>query len=257
MDVQTLGPGDVVCVQGTDRFSAIGAVGGYLGHVLVVLGQPRLVQGGGDEAEELRTVLPTPMPWPLWLLKTFESTSSVTGLHTSNHVIHVEESTGRFRLLGEIQWGEQFIEYEGAVAEFWKAPAPLRSAFRTDLMNEVLEEMKESQDSWSLFTAVRAVLRSAFVEEEADQLATLRELQECWVSKPICTSVIICFWQRYLCKLPAACREDADLHAARMVLQWMPLKADRALPGDLLSTMLKYGWTSLKERSRTLTVRTA
>lgn len=63
---------------------------------------------------------------------------------------------------------------------------------------------------------------------------------------PICTSVVIMFWQRWLCKLAsvlAAQQETAEETSSDLILQWFPLKADRSLPGPLLDTMLRCGWT--------------
>jgi hypothetical protein len=107
-------------------------------------------------------------------------------------------------------------------------------------MQEVLEKMRSSDASWSWSTAVRAFLFSADVSEDHESSAnSMREIRACWKSDPICTSVVIVFWQKYLCKL-------AELHtgsdAMDWILRWMPVKADRALPGELLSAMERCGW---------------
>eukprot|EP00440_Ansanella_granifera_P000644 gb/GFBE01000698.1/.p1 GENE.gb/GFBE01000698.1/~~gb/GFBE01000698.1/.p1 ORF type:complete len:467 (+),score=91.14 gb/GFBE01000698.1/:1-1401(+) len=245
-----LGPGDVLCVQGTGQIAQIGAVGGFLGHVLVLLEPPTEIPFQSPEGEDLRQVLPLTCQWPLWAFPTLECTSSVPGLHVSHQLVYVEESSGRFVLVGELRDGFDFTEYEDAVAEFWKAPAVLRSNFRSDILNKVVAEMMACPASWSFVTAMRAVLRSAQVQEQqshSEQLETLSQLRVCWATEPICTSVVISFWQRYLCDLARLGRGDPEAKAAHLVLKWMPLKADRALPGELLCTMLKCGFTLLNE----------
>merc|ERR1712146_658240 len=59
-----------------------------------------------------------------------------------------------------------------------------------------------------------------------------------WESAPICTSIVTAFWQRYLCKFAHATGQCE----ANLILKWMPLKADRVLPGELVDTMQKCGW---------------
>jgi len=184
-----------------------------------------------------------------------ECTSSVEGLHIVQQIISIEENTGQFVLVGELKGDDDFTEYEDAAVEFWRAPQSLRSAFRVDLMGKVINDMRECKVSWSLATAVRAVLRSAHVDlsTEEEQLAVLQELQECWTAEPICTSVVISFWQRYLCEVASAHAHGGAALAAHLVLKWMPLKADRALPGDLLGTLLKSGFILVKDRKVRLT----
>lgn len=255
-DLARLAPGDVLVVQGTGRLAQIGAVGGFLGHVLVILDSPMEVAYNSWQGEELRIVLPDECQWPLWQIQTMECTSGVPGLHVTSQLAYVEELTGRFVLVGEYRdspQGQDFTEYENAAAEFWRAPDQLRTSFRPQVMSKVVDQMKQCQSSWSFYTAIRAVMRSAHVDcsgtSEIEQVRALQELQECWESEPICTSVVIELWQRYLCELALQCGGAHMLAAAELVLRWMPLKADRALPGDLLGTMLRCGFTLLEEKS--------
>jgi len=260
-EVHQFGAGDVVCVQGTGRIAQIGAVGGFLGHVLVLLGPPKECQYTSAEGENLRQFVPSAV-WPLWLFQTMECTSSTEGLHIVHQVISIEETSGRFVLVGELKGDDDFTEYEDAAVEFWRAPLTLRNAFRAEIMNKVINDMRECKVSWSLATAFRAVLRSAHIDfstvrnlPEEQQVEILQELRECWTAEPICTSVVISFWQRYLCELAAAHAGSRESLAAQLVLKWMPLKADRALPGDLLGTMLKCGFTLVKDRPVSLATR--
>jgi len=255
-DLARLAAGDVLVVHGTGQLAQIGAVGGFMGHVLVILDSPLEIGYNSWQGEELRSVLPDDCcQWPLWQIPTMECTSGVPGLHVTSQLAYVEEPTGSFVLLGEVRdspQGPDFTEYEDAAVEFWRAPYKLRQSFRPDVMSKVVGDMKQCEASWSFYTALRAVLRSAHVDgsgtSESERLWILQELQECWESDPICTSVVIELWQRYLCELALHSGGAHALAAAELVLRWMPLKADRALPGDLLGTMLRCGFTMLEDR---------
>ena len=48
-------------------------------------------------------------------------------------------------------------------------------------------------------------------------------MEACWNSNPICTSVIIVFWQRYICKLVKCGLMSADV--VDLIMKFMPLKA--------------------------------
>lgn len=98
--------------------------------------------------------------------------------------------------------------------------------------------MLECQSSWSLTTAARAVFKSAELCWSNDEMGFISGVEESWETAPICTSVVISFWQRYLCKY-ARCTAQSQMSA---ILKWMPVKADRGLPGELIAAMQKCGW---------------
>lgn len=244
-DALQISPGDVLCVRGEDRISAIGAVGGFMGHVLVAMSLPRPVSWFGSEADDLRCLWPHRDISLVWRLTTMESSRRNRGLHLTEMLLQ-QDCGGQLRLIGENRQNSEYIEYDDPV-EVWQAPAELRAQFRMDIMVQVVEDMKVNEASWSLSTAARALFLLAGVGGRTDRSAVLQELQDCWMKEPICTSVVITFWQRYLCKLSAITLQDP----ADLVIKWMPLKADRALPGELLGTMLRVGWTMLDARSGT------
>merc|ERR1719240_250253 len=110
--------------------------------------------------------------------------------------------------------------------------------------------MRSCDANWSAATAVRAFFKSARVVVKTDRAKTLAKLVQCWRKKPICTSVAIVCWQRYLCKLAfvhTAGLSDETADPLGFILRWMPLKADRVLPGDLINTLKKVGWTPLSK----------
>jgi len=238
-----IAPGDVLCARSTDRLKAVGTVGGYLGHVMLVVSPVRVIQWGAPGSEEFAEVLPDSNDWPLWSVQTVESTRDNEGLHEAQVLLHVEERTGQLFGLGEVDEANGFAAYDRQPVEVWQAPQELRAQFDAKLMQEVLDEMKKREASWSLATAARAVVASAWVAERGDPSTLVREVQQCWRARPICTSVVIGFWQRYLCRLSK--KHDTAVSSADLILKWMPVKADRTLPGELLSSLLKSGWVLL------------
>jgi len=81
-----------------------------------------------------------------------------------------------------------------------------------------------------------------------DRHQLMKETESCWFCDPICTSVVIIFWQRYLCKLADHLNKDKShdslcIESADLILQFMPLKADRVLPGELHKVLRSCGWT--------------
>lgn len=261
-----LSPGDVLCVQGTPGgIMRLGATGGYQGHVLLVTAPPRGVQKHTAEAIQFQAV------WPedhdvrvLWRVRTLESTRNEEGFHESDHLLYVEEKTGRILVVAEEHCNQfnKFVQPERV--DIWQCPSNLRKCFRIDIMNNVLEDMRQNEASWSWSTAVRAFLFSAEVSENSHKASMLQDIQQCWGAEPICSSLIVVFWQRYLCGLadlynaiPGRLSAEveagitiAEVDALDWILEWMPLKGDRALPGELLSTMQQCGWVLVSRAPR-------
>jgi len=247
-----VGPGDVLCVRSGERNSFnLPQAGALFGHILVLLSEPRLVFEGSEDAEDLRPFLPAMAGkrWPLLRARAMESVRSDTGLHQADIFFHMTED-GRVQMIGEFNDDDEWVPYVTNLTELWTAPPELRTGFRADLVAEVVQDMKAVESNWSISTAVRAWLWSASVFEQHDRAAVLQELQECWVRQPICTSIAITFWQRYLSKLAEVCH--ASVHPAALILRWMPLKADRALPDELLDTLASRGWRQFQQPLFTL-----
>ncbi|CAK0865334.1 unnamed protein product [Prorocentrum cordatum] len=87
---------------------------------------------------------------------------------------------------------------------------------------------------------------------QEDQDFDRQAVRASWTREPICTSIIIVFWQRYLCELAAATQGECapSLSGLDLILQWMPLKADRGLPGDLLGVLRSRGWACVSQVPR-------
>jgi hypothetical protein len=161
-------------------------------------------------------------------------------------LIYVDRNMGQLVLIGELQLDGTLVLTEHETVELWQSPAELRSQIQLELMAGVLDDMKTNEACWSYFTGARALLQSSQLTVGDDPERTLNMVKECWKREPICTSVVIVFWQRYLCEVAIATDEDA----LELILKWMPLKADRGLPGDLLGSMRSAGWVTIAQVPR-------
>jgi hypothetical protein len=172
----------------------------------------------------------------VWIVKAGDTCRTAEGFNESTVFMYVD-TRGQILIFGEVsQDDNSLIEYEiPAPVHFYCCPPELREHCRPEDMKAILIQMGVREASWSWGTAVRAFLLSADVYDDAD----LENIKKCWNAAPICTSVVIIFWQRYMCKLADAL-PDGD--AMDWILAWMPLMADRTLPGELLSTMQRCGW---------------
>lgn len=239
--------GDVLFVRGTGGIADIGTTGGFLGHFLVVtaaavrLSTPELlrVQGLNGKLDAAQ----------LWKVETVESTRSHRGLHRSHLVLHLEP--GRITAVAELlprRREAELVELDPEPVQLWQSPAEPRSRITEEAVREVLYQMKAEEQNWSLATAARAVLLPASVKGRKAEAALVEELQACWQEAPICTSIVVVFWQRLLGLLaPALGASHAEL-----LLRYLPLKADRGLPGELLSTLGSCDWIILQRVTLTL-----
>lgn len=238
-------PGDVLCIRGRGDVQAIGRTGGFLGHVLIVMEQPTRVFRHTVDGRELESVWPSSSDAVVWKVPTLESTRGRAGLHRAEMVLQLDPTSRRLLLIAEmVAVSERCVELSAIhdeVADHWCCPAEFRGSMHLDLFQQAMEELYDADASWSYTTAARAVLRSA-VLPELDPASLLEIVEVSWQAPPICTSVIISLWQRYLCKV-AQRMGGGDAEAAALLRRWMPLLADRALPGELLQMMQTHGWT--------------
>lgn len=234
-------PGDVLNIVGDNNaLSRLGAVGGFMGHVLLVVSPPHAINKHSEVGMTFQEHLFNGSgSADLYSVGIVESSRSTEGLYEAQVVLSLE-SSGRVRLLGELGGDTIFLNEGMDEVHIWQSPSEFRGDhFRLDVMFEVLDDMRSSAQNWSWFTAVRAFLMSGDISTHEVGHATMQEVQDGWRAEPICTSIVVIFWQRYLHKLA---RLEA-LDPLRLILQLMPLKADRVLPGELLNTMLSRGWS--------------
>lgn len=238
----SLQPGDVLCIRGRGELHAVGRSGGFLGHVLVVTEHPTRVFQHTVDGLELESVWPSPDA-VVWKVPTLESTRGRAGLHRAEMILHSDPRSGRLLLIAEMvpisQSSVELSTIHDEFAELWHCPAELRASMQPHLFEQAVADMYEADAAWSYATAARAALRSAVLPDMAST-ALVDLVQSSWISPPICTSVIVAVWQRYLCKL--ALSSGGDDMAASLLRRWMPLLADRVLPGELLQILQAHGW---------------
>mmetsp|Transcript_45764 Transcript_45764/g.106264 ORF Transcript_45764/g.106264 Transcript_45764/m.106264 type:complete len:1046 (+) Transcript_45764:60-3197(+) len=236
--------GDVLFTNNPGPYlQGIGAAGGALGHVAVVTGIPRAVPRHSAEGIQLQMAV----PWPagnvqeMWKVPTMESTHGEAGLFRSETLLYVDQATRQMIMVGDVthQHGRPQIGvgFEYITVQLWQSPPILRNYMNPMLATQVVQEMAASTSDWSWVSGIRAMFMNPVLEMASDIIA---EVKEYWHKAPICTSVVIVFWQRYLCK--AAEVGGHPWTAADMIRNFMPLKADRTLPTDLLATMSRSGW---------------
>lgn len=244
--VGELQPGDVLSVV-EDNFalSQLGASGGYLGHVLLVVAHPRQLKRRSPIGEAFEDCWGDGGQNDLYMVSIVECCRNAQGLTENDLVVSIDGS-GRILMLGDYsrhgchQTGDVVLYQNQKEVHVWRSPARFRGQnFRFDVMNTVLEDMRSIEQSWSWSTALRAVFLSSEISSEPNKTLTMDEIQNSWEAEPICTSVIVIFWQRYLHKLAAL--QSIEPH--NLILEFMPIRADRVLPGELLSSMLSSGWS--------------
>lgn len=232
--------GDVLCMlEGSDTLARLGSSGGYMGHVMLVTSTPRLVEAGTEDAEMLHGVWPSPDVKEVWIVRTAECKRSAEhGIHISDHILYFSEGGQMMAAAEELE--HQFLKFKEPVkVEVWQSPVEVREDLRLEMMCEILADMREQALPWSWTTALRAFSFSAEVPRGYDRKRMLAEIRRAWDANPICSSLVVVFWQRYLHQ--AAKLRSAD--PLDWILRWMPLVADRTLPGEMLNAMHGCGWS--------------
>jgi hypothetical protein len=230
----------------------IGSTGGFAGHTILVTGPPTLISRHSPDACKVHAIWPGDEVSEIWTLPTLESARGHVGLLQSELIFRVDALTGDFILFGDLTTGadgqQELGEIDDEAFEVWQSPSYIRRLLSPALIQEVVADMNQCKLNWSLSTCVRAVFRAARVYDDEDRLQLFKDVCECWNSPPICTSPVIIFWQKTFCKLrtsPTKEQAVVDIDygdALDLILRWMPLKADRGLPGELLQTMQQCGW---------------
>lgn len=234
-----LSPGDVLSIQNFDAgfgMTRLGTAGGFMGHVLVVVSPAQRIGRGSAVDKAFEDIHPETTE--LYSVSVLECSRGAEGLAEVNMVLCVEEG-GRVILGGEYRPDEVTINELSQEVHIWFSPSKFRGEnFRADVMCKVIEDMRSNQRNWSWSTAIRAVFLSGDISGHGSSI-TMEEIEASWSADPICTSIVVTFWQRYFHTL--AIIDSID--PLQLILQFMPLLADRVLPGQLLSTMLSRGWS--------------
>lgn len=244
--IGTLHPGDVLSViQDGFALSHLGAAGGWMGHVLLVVSPPRRVKRESDVGVVFEEHFANEAQ--VYLVGTVECCRNAKGITELDLALSIDQD-GQVYMCGDCaEVGSSIMLYaQRKEAQVWRCPSKFRADnFHPDVMHSVLEDMRSNKQSWSWSTAARAMFFSSEISSERPKSLTMKEIESSWEAEPICTSVVVIFWQRYLRDL--ATLESSD--PCGLILQHMPLRADRVLPGELLSTMFSKGWSLAQKAS--------
>jgi len=122
-------------------------------------------------------------------LSYLESDADEDGL--THEYIYVDSTMTRFGRSGDC---DRFTTTELVVVELWGAPPWLRRCFDDELGQQVVNEMIDSMGAWSYSTVAVALAATCACCNQA----TPEEAVTSDASSPICTTVALRFWQRYL-----------------------------------------------------------
>lgn len=235
-------PGDVLNFVGHRHgLSRLGATGGFMGHVVLVVSVARPLNPFSEVGQAFKTYR-MDGPNKLYIVNTVECSRSSSGLSESSLIFYTT-TEGRIFACGEVDGNNVFQFDDCEEMHIWLSKKELRTSnFRCDVMQEVLRNMKTKQQNWSWSTAVRAFLLSGNISSGSDASMSLEQIQASWEAEPICSSIVVIFWQMYLHRLAVILHVDP----LDMILNHMPLKADRVLPGELLCCLKAQGWTLLQ-----------
>lgn len=235
--VDQICPGDVLnIVSDTSAVTRLGASGGFMGHVLLAVSSPTPLDAKSQVGQVFQN-LGCNGSHELYSVDILECTRAAEGLYEASVVLAVGKN-GRVFLCGEQNKDAIFIGEELEEVHIWQSPAQLRrQKFRSDVMVKVLEDMRSYQHNWSWSTAVRAFFLSGDISTA--EPITIKEIQDSWQAEPICTSIVVIFWQRYLYEIATIER----VNPLDLIMRVIPVRADRALPGELLAAMLAQGWS--------------
>jgi len=216
----------------------LGASGGFMGHVLLAVSEPQPVSAKSSIGEIFREFSGDGKN-RLVRVNVVECARQRPDLSECSLILFITSEGGVF-VCGEDD-GDLFKYDEPEEMHIWHCPSTFRGKqnFNVDIMHQVLGDMRANSCTWSWATAVRAFLLSGELAPDADVPITLKEIQASWQVEPICSSIVVTFWQRYLHRI-AEIKHDDSLE---LIMKHMPLKADRVLPGELLQSLLSSGWT--------------
>jgi len=207
-----------------------------MGHVLLAVSSPTPVDKQSEIGRAFQNFSSDGLH-ELYSVDIIECTRAAEGLSEASAILSIGKD-GRVFLCGEQTEDDIFIAEDLEQVHIWQSPAQLRRQnFRCDVMVKVLEDMRAYEQNWSWSTAVRAFFLSGDISSAKP--ITIKEIQDSWQAEPICTSVVVIFWQRYLHEIASLER----VNPLNLIMRVMPLQADRALPGELMSTMLAQGWS--------------
>jgi len=118
--------------------------------------------------------------------------------------------------------------------------------FNDEAFEEIIGESAQSSKKYGKFTAVRSVISGLLKDEvihaskyqtEQEKVDLMTKIRKTWQEKPICASVAVQCWQRYLERI-----SDSDVEAADEILKYMPHWCHKSTPSSLVKELTQHGW---------------
>ena len=202
------------------------------------------------------------IPWKdvveVWMVRVLESTASYHGVSWCTAALAAFPSKPGLYMFGELydnevaegSWDNWWSTWPPQRFEILQAPAPARCLMTSpgmlDKFQSACIQTKDATRSpptsdWSMRTAVVSFFLSP-CKSRLRRSPQPEALKKHWAVPPICTSVCIEAWQRFLLASAAT-----DEQGCKWILDVVPFRAGRTLPRDFLRVLDERGWRRLTD----------
>lgn len=254
---QFLRPGDIMNYRGGNRW----------GHIVLIVSPPdacvarKLLdlppvpesrgKGGSQTAVRPRLGPQIAQDYPYFLVRVLQSASNMSAIAVTTCTLAIHPRTRQICAVAPAgQKGVMRItegQTPGVPIDMDCVMSPLsHDTIDYNIFGLCIDEIMRSpiDQEWSFKTAVNSYLRQGKLK--SSKYATPQgkkrlaaKMEDRWLKAPICSSVPPRFWQKYLLK-DAYKRQvpDPECTWADTVLNFIPVKDDRILPGELVDTLL-------------------
>jgi hypothetical protein len=219
-----------------------------------------LSRGTLRKEDDLATFLDIEPGTELWSCKTIEATQGshdecAWWYHATTYFTRDPE--GAVHLVADCPDDEDVLCVAEKPVSFKVLLHPFRSEFGNpeldyDIFHSVIEEGAADSKQYGKMTAVKAwianhmgpgliaktgVLNPACYQDLKSRQRLLSAVHKSWCEAPICSSVAIKTWQKYL-----EASSDSPDEAAQNIVDCMPCLCHRTLPSVLVKTLSSGGW---------------
>jgi len=225
----------------------------------VVLCRSPLNPAETDVKEKVSQQHPNTMTGDILCCQTIESTRPHNGPNSAWYpalsVFVRWHTTGELEQLGDIGEGSRTFNVNTELMPVKPLLHPFRPnvaglGFDGELFQAATRVCAAESQKWSKMTAIRALSAKRAAINQADfadarsRQDLMQDIRKRWNKKPICSSVAIQVWQKYIEMLFSGSAESTDL-AAQQILRWMPVYSDQTTPSMLMKVLSQCGWMLL------------
>mmetsp|Transcript_43308 Transcript_43308/g.137731 ORF Transcript_43308/g.137731 Transcript_43308/m.137731 type:complete len:385 (-) Transcript_43308:114-1268(-) len=218
-----------------------------------------LARGGLHPADEdMVNMLDLEPGMEVYACQTIESTQASVGDETwwypTETLLQRDPYTGAASLVGDLPPNSTCIEVAMEPVPVKVLLHPLRQRggdpeFDEEAFEEVIQASAEQSQKYAKRTAVHSFLLSNVKLGAIDardyptpesREALLEKIHQSWEQRPICASVAVKCWQRYLEAV-----SDGPEETVERILDLMPHWCHRSTPSLMVSTLTNHGWVLL------------